>query len=185
MSGFTANVAAESHHFAPRQRAVQHGAYQRRRSSWAANWINQVGSFQVDSTGGIATGPAGLNVATVYGLNAADVSVSATVNFTAGQVGGLVARYSGPATRTCTGAALQSTGASGYTAYIFRNVNGVWTALAAQAYSGSGSGNADLPGGRLRRCNCFPLNNTLLASAVDTRADVRLRGHARHRRAWR
>ena len=132
---------------------------------------------------GTATGTTGLNVATVNGVNAANVSVSAGVNISrrarwAVWWRGTAAR----ATATCTGARWCSTG-SGCTAYIFRNVNGVWTALFAQAYSGSSTGtlNFQVVGPSLQLF-FTSANNTLVAYADDSTPDVRHGGHARHRR---
>src|SRR5262249_28722401 len=64
------------------------------------SWLNQQGSFQV--AGNVATGLGSVNglpsldLATVNGINNANVFVQADVNVPVNQYGGLVARYGGP-----------------------------------------------------------------------------------------
>jgi hypothetical protein len=107
----------------------------------SSNWLNQLGNFQV--SGGLATGQAHLNLATLNGINAADVAVQADVNVTgaAGQSAGLVARYSGANQNLYLGR-LVNTGA-GFKVELWRKVNGNWTKLVTQAV-GSGMGNLRL-----------------------------------------
>ena len=67
----------------------------------------------------------GLNVATVNGVNAANVSVSAGVNLSRRDKWAAWWRGTAAwATSNMYWGALQNTGPPGYTAYIFRNVNG-------------------------------------------------------------
>jgi hypothetical protein len=66
-------------------------------SQLSRSWTDQTGNVTV--VGGAAKGIAGSNLSTVNGINAADVTVQATVALNGGAFAGLVARYSGPLTR--------------------------------------------------------------------------------------
>ena len=90
-------------------------------------WLNQSGNFEVAP--GVARGFGSVNVATINGVNAADVTVQAAVTVGAGQYAGLVARYSGTGDQNMYWAGLVYTDA-GVEAEIWRNVNGVWAQLA-------------------------------------------------------
>ena len=133
-----------------------------------SNWINQVGNFNVAAANGTATGSASLNLATVYGLNVPDVAVQATINVTTGEYAGLVADYTGSGDQNYyLGGIVASAG--GYQAYLYRNVNGVFTSLLATAnptFSGSADGVLELEvyGSSLE----LFLGNTLIAYANDT-----------------
>jgi hypothetical protein len=132
----------------------------------SSNWLNQIGNFQV--SGGLAAGQTSLNVATLNGINAADVSVQADVNVTgaAGQSAGLVARYSGPKNQNLYLGRLVKTG-SGFKVELIRNVNGSSTTLFSQNVTSTGSGTLrfELAGSSLK----LFLNNTLVAFANDSR----------------
>ena len=57
-------------------------------------WFNRAGNIGI--AGGAAFGNGNINLATVNGINAADVTVQADISVSAkGQFGGLVTRYSG------------------------------------------------------------------------------------------
>jgi hypothetical protein len=86
-------------------------------------WVNQVGSFLVNTTTGTANAVSGLNLATVSSVSAADEMVSAVVTLAVGQVAGLVARHTGPGDLNMYHGVL-SAGAGNYTAMILRNLNG-------------------------------------------------------------
>src|SRR5205085_1614719 len=110
------------------------------------------------------------NLATLNGINQADVSVQATVNSLANsQVIGLAARYSGPALNNqYEGLIYNSSGT--VRAAIYRNQGGTWTLISADVAVGPvGS----VVGGTLRfetqgtALKLF-LGNTLLAFAQDS-----------------
>jgi hypothetical protein len=106
-----------------------------------AFWLDQAGNF--DGVG-LATGHGTLNVATVNGISAANVTLQADVNVTGalGQFAGVVSRYSGSGDRNMYFAGLVNT-SSGFKVQIRRNINGTWTTLASQTVS-AGSGNLRL-----------------------------------------
>ena len=56
-------------------------------------WINQVGNFSY--SGSTATGSAGYDLATMVGVNDANVAVQSTIALTTGEAAGLVADYTG------------------------------------------------------------------------------------------
>jgi len=132
----------------------------------SSNWLNQRGNFQV--SGGMAAGHASLNIATLNGVNAADVAVQADVNVTgaAGQSAGLVARYSGPGNQNLYLGRLVKT-ESGFNVELIRNVNGGSTTLFKQSVTSTGSGTLrfEVMGSSLK----LFLNNTLVAFANDSR----------------
>ncbi|HLW66793.1 MAG TPA: choice-of-anchor tandem repeat GloVer-containing protein [Gemmataceae bacterium] len=126
------------------------------------NWLNQVGNFQV--AGGVATGQAGLDVATLNSVNVANVSVQADINVIVGQFSGLVARYGGPGDNNMYWAGVDATSGN-YVAEIWRNVGGIWAELFAHGIgSGSGTLRFEVVGDSLK---LFQQNN-LVASANDT-----------------
>jgi hypothetical protein len=129
-------------------------------------WLNQAGSIQV--AGGVGTGLARVDVATVNGVRAADVFVAADVNVTgaAGQSAGLVARYSGPADHNLYTGQLVRT-ATGFLAQLVRDLNGVRTTLFSRPVAGAtGTGTLRLEaaGSSLK----LFLNGTLVAFANDS-----------------
>lgn len=131
-----------------------------------SSWLNQGGSFQV--AGGVATGLAKADVATVNGIQSADVSVQADVNVTGavGQSAGLVARYSGPVDQNLYAGRLVRT-ATGFLAQLVRDRNGVRTTLFSRPVAGAtGTGTLRLEavGPSLK----LFLNNTLVAFADDS-----------------
>jgi hypothetical protein len=130
-------------------------------------WSTQSGSYQVDTTSGTATAVGtGVDLATVNGIDNANESVSAQVTVAAGQYAGLVARYSGPGDQNMYYGFVAG-GNGNYAAYIYRNVNGTWTELAAQTYSGSVT-NATLQFDAVGSSLTLSLNGSIIASATDT-----------------
>jgi hypothetical protein len=106
------------------------------------SWFNQVGN--VANPSGAAQGVGGMNLATVNGASAANVTVQADITLSAvGQTAGLVARYSGAGDRNMYYAAVAQTGANTFQARLLVNRGGVWTLLKSQAV-GSGSGTLKL-----------------------------------------
>ncbi len=104
-----------------------------------SNWINQVGNFRVNTTSGTATGNGTVDLATLAGVTATNVAVQATVAVAAGQAAGLVADYAGSGDQNYYLGGVTAT-ATGYAAYLYRNVNDVFTALFTQNYTGSANG---------------------------------------------
>jgi hypothetical protein len=134
------------------------------------NWLNQQGNFHVDSFQagpglgfiGVATGLGSLDVATVNGINSANVFVQTDANVSAGQYGGLVARYGGPLDNNMDWAGLVNMGT--LQAQIWQNVNGTWTELFAQnVSSGNGTLRFEAVGTSLKLFQ----NNNLVAYAND------------------
>ncbi len=105
----------------------------------SANWINQDGNYRVNTTSGTATGIGNLDLATLVGVNASNVAVQATINVSAGQSAGLVADYAGSGDENYYLGGVAAT-ATGYEAYLYRNVNGVFTPLFTQNDTGSADG---------------------------------------------
>ena len=113
-------------------------------SQLSTYWTSQAGDFQVNTTNDTATGIGStgtLDLATVNGISSANEAVSATVTVTSGEYAGLVARYAGTGDENMYYGAIVA-GSGSYTACIFRNVNGVWTSLVSQTYSGTVTGAA-------------------------------------------
>ena len=103
-------------------------------------------------------------MATVDGLNVANVTVQANVNVTAGGYAGLVARYSGTGDSNMYWGALLNTG-SGFLAVIYRNVNGVWAQLVAETVgTGVGALQFQVNGSSLE----LSLNGVLELAVIDT-----------------
>jgi hypothetical protein len=126
------------------------------------NWLNQLGNFQV--AGGMATALAGLDIATVNGVNAADEFVQADVTVGAGQFAGLVAHYSGPQEANMYWAGI-NTNTGTFQAQIWRNLNGAWTELSAQnVASGTGTLRFEVVDSSLKLFQ----NNNLVAYANDS-----------------
>lgn len=126
-------------------------------------WTNQSGAFRV--TGGVASGFGDIAVATVNGINEANVSIQAdvTVN-TRGQAALLIARYSGPGDQNYYRADLVNYNGSFY-ARIYSNVNGITTYLnQTQVSSGTGTLRFDVAGPSLK----LFFNGNLAASANDS-----------------
>src|SRR5262249_42072724 len=101
------------------------------------NWLDRVGNFSTQ--GDQATGKAALNVAAVNGISQADVFAQADFTVAVNQYAGLVTRYAGPGDSNMYFGALVRTGASTGQAVIWRNVGGVWTQLAGQNVSTTGT----------------------------------------------
>jgi hypothetical protein len=114
-------------------------------SGWVVNmqvsgsWINQVGSYSVNTTSGTATGNGSLDLATLVGINASNVAVQATINVSSGQYAGLVADYAGSGDQNYYLGGVAAT-ATGYEAYLYRNLTGVFTPLFTQNDTGSADG---------------------------------------------
>lgn len=107
-------------------------------SELSAYWTDQRGNITVQ--GGAATGTGGTsNVATVNGIDRADVTVSAAVNLSPGQDVGLVARYSGPLESHFYLGRLTGT-PGGFQATIWRNGTGTYTKLATGLTVGGAPG---------------------------------------------
>ncbi len=133
-----------------------------------SNWINQAGIFNVIPASGTATGSASLDLATVYGLNISNVAVQATITLSSGENAGLVADYSGPGDQNYYLGGVFAT-ATGYQAYLYRNVNGVFTSLLTTpnpTFGGSADGvlRLEVYGSSLK----VFLGNTLLAYGEDS-----------------
>jgi hypothetical protein len=129
-------------------------------------WLNQAGSLQV--AGGVGTGLAKVDVATVNGIRAADVFAQADVNVSGavGRSAGLVARYAGPADHNLYMGRLVRT-ATGYLAQLVRDLNGVRTTLFSRPVvgaTGTGTLRFEAAGPSLK----LFLNNTLVAFANDS-----------------
>ena len=103
-------------------------------------WVNQAGNFTVNTTAQTATGASGLDLATLDGLSVADVSVSANVALSTGEFAGLVLRYSGAGANDDYYLAGITATATGYKSSLYSVVNGAYTSLFSQAYTGSASG---------------------------------------------
>ena len=109
------------------------------------NWINQAGNFSVSTSNGTATGAAAYDLATVVGINAANVAVQASIALaTTGEAAGLVANYSGSGDGSYYFGSLQATGANTYQANLYRVVNGNYTLLFTQTATGSVNGTLQL-----------------------------------------
>jgi hypothetical protein len=101
-------------------------------------WSIQSGDY-VDNAGTLIGQSSDVNLATVNGVSETAENVSATITLTPGQNAGLVTRYAGSGVQNMYfGQIVAGTGS--YTAYIYSIVNGVWTQLASQGYSGSVTG---------------------------------------------
>ncbi len=105
-------------------------------ANFGLDWRQNLGNFVLDTVNQTLTSSTGLDVATLNGLSAADVVVSDSVKVSAGQYAGLVARYSGPGDANMYWAGIGNSGRA-YTAYLYRNVGGVWTQLASKSLSNS------------------------------------------------
>lgn len=101
-----------------------------------SSWTNRAGNIKVNNS--VAQGIGDVNVATVNGINEADVKVEAVVTVTGvGQSAGVIARYSGTGDRNMYWAGLNNTGA-GYVASIWVNIDGVWTQLDSRSVNVTG-----------------------------------------------
>ncbi len=101
-------------------------------------WNIQSGDY-VDNADTLTGQSSGVNLATVNGVSETTENVSATITLTTGQYAGLVTRYAGPGVQNMYFGEIVA-GSGTYTASIYRIVNGVWTQLASQTYSGSVTG---------------------------------------------
>jgi hypothetical protein len=124
-------------------------------------WQNQTGDMMI--VNGKATGQSALNLATLNGLNQANVTVQAALSVHAGQSAGLVARYQGG--NMYYGAIVSS--GSGFVAQIWIYKGGVWTLLKQKSIGASGQGTLTFKaiGSSLQ----LFWNNVLVVSATDTR----------------
>ncbi len=134
------------------------------------DWTNEVGIFQV--SGGAAHGIGSLNLARINVISV-NTFVQADVTLTTGQVAGLVTGYSGLGDQNMYLGAVQQL-SSGYQASIWRNVNGAWTQLFVQNFTGSANGTLrfESVAGSLK----LFLNGSLMAFANDTTFTVGLMG---------
>ncbi len=133
--------------------------------NFAQNWRQNVGNFTINA--GNLTSATGLDVATLYGVSAADVVVTDTATLTTGQYAGLVARYSGPGDTNMYWAGLTKNADGSGTAMIYRNVSGVWTLLSIRNI-GQISGAQDLRFEVINDSPKFFVNGVWATSANDT-----------------
>jgi hypothetical protein len=133
--------------------------------SLSSNWSVNIGTMSVAS--GTVSGGTNINVATVNGVTASDVSDQANVNVSGGvgEVAGLALRYSGPGDQNMYVGQLQNTNA-GVVASIWVNVNGQWTPLTSANIGAASSGTLmfEAQGSSLR----LFLNGNLVAFTNDT-----------------
>jgi hypothetical protein len=129
-------------------------------SQLSTYWKNQLGNISI--VNGNATGQPAYNMATLNGVNQANVSVQAAVNVAAGQYAGLVTRYQ---TGGMYLGVITSSG-SQYLAQIYVDLNGMWTLLSSASIGTSGQGTLlfSTSGSSLQ----LSWNGTLVASATDT-----------------
>jgi hypothetical protein len=135
------------------------------RNQLSTSWQDQFGNTAITAVNS-AVGQTPTNVATVNGISVADVSLTAGINLTAdGQAFGLIARYSGLGDATMYWGAILRTGATTFSAYIFRIQNGALTLLNSQSFTlpPTGTLRFDAIGANLR----LFLNNTILVTASD------------------
>src|SRR5204862_42041 len=92
----------------------------------------------VDGTGQAVSNSATAD-ATLSGVSKKDVYVEATIGglTSVGQYAGLAARYSGPGDTNMYWGAIGKTGATTFTAVIYKNVSGTWSLVASQAIGSS------------------------------------------------
>ena len=130
-------------------------------------WANQYGVFKSGGTG-TATASTGIALATVNGISNANEAVSLTINsLMPGQQVGLAARYSGSGLGDMYYGSIVPTSANSYTAAIFLDVNGAFTPLFSQNYTGTTTGKTlefDVVGSSLQ----LSLGNSLVAYANDS-----------------
>ena len=128
-------------------------------------WSIQSGDY-VDNAGTLTGQSSGVNLATVNGVSQTNANVSATITLTTGQYAGLVTRYAGSGVQNMYFGEIVA-GSGTYTAYIYSIVNGVWTQLASQTYSGSVTG-AALEFAVSGPLLTLTLNSTRVAIATDS-----------------
>jgi hypothetical protein len=131
------------------------------------NYVERAGNFKVD--GGTATNNATVAMATLRGVSEPDMAVvgKVSLNTGTGRSIGLVARYSGPAQQNFYYAELFApTGSSVVQVNLYRNVNGVFTAIGTgSTISGNAVGELrfEVVGGSQK----LFLNDNLVAFALD------------------
>jgi hypothetical protein len=136
------------------------------------DWTNQIGAYTVSgtkaSTSSTAASMAILNLASAS--QSANVTVSANVTnlMTTGAYAGLIARYTGTgdANASFYGAIIVNNGGGNFTAQIWKNVNGTFTQLASNIFSGGlGAGQLefDVTGTSLQ----LKLNSNPVVSVTD------------------
>src|SRR5262249_21243452 len=130
-------------------------------SQLSNQWATQLGSFSVNGSHQ-AVGGGAFNLATVVGINQADVQAQATVNLSSGQSAGIVTRYGGPGYSNFYFGQLRNTG-SGLQGAIFLNSGGNFTTLAVGATVAAASGTLEFEsvGASLK----LIFNGQLIASA--------------------
>jgi hypothetical protein len=130
------------------------------------SWSEQAGNFNLATGAAVARGSI-TAVATVNGINSADVNVQGDVNFTAaGQYAGLIARYSGTGDSNMYYGRLVYLGNGLADAGIYRNLNGAWTLVAGGGNIGVSSGTLVFQtiGSQLK----LFLNGNVIVAAVDS-----------------
>jgi len=128
-------------------------------------WSIQSGDY-VDNAGTLTGQSSGVNLATVNGVSKTTENVSATITLTPGQYAGVVTRYTGPGVQNMYFGEIVA-GSGTYTANIYLIVNGVWTQLDSQTYSGSVTG-AVLKFAVSGTSLTLKLNSTTVATATDS-----------------
>jgi len=126
-------------------------------------WTTQVGFFEVFA--GLNNPFLDLSLASVNGLSAADVKVSAYVSAAAPAArAGLVARYLGPGDKNMYWAGLVRTADGSLQVQLQRNVEGLWTMLGTAAVEDTSHGlTLTLEGRQIK----VAVNNTIVISIDD------------------
>jgi hypothetical protein len=163
LSSFQANLDSSVNASLPFNDTFGTGSFGNQLSN---SWSERAGNFNI-STGAAVSQGTTLGLATVNGINAADVNVQGSVNFTAaGQYAGLIARHSGTGDTNMYYGRLLYLGNGVVNAGIFRNLNGTWTQV-------GGGDNLDATSGTLgfkvvgNQLQLF-LNGNVIASGVDS-----------------
>ena len=131
------------------------------------NWSTRFGSYTFSNGNTTAVGHSSQNTAVLNGVNLSDVSVSASVAFTAtNQNAGLVARYIGSGDANMYVGRLVYLGSNAVSAAIYRNVGGVWTQIGTTKNVSGASGTLvfETLGSELK----LFFNNNLVSYAYDS-----------------
>jgi stage V sporulation protein SpoVS len=131
-------------------------------------WVSQAGNFTTGTNQAVASSAAE-NLATVNGISAADVDLTAVVAVTGnGQSAGLVARYSGFASNAYYYGAIEDVGGNLY-ARIYVNSGGTTTKLAEALISnGSGALHVRVKGNLLELFMNYGSGDQLLTAVNDS-----------------
>lgn len=101
-------------------------------------WLETRGNFAITG-GALVARAAGVSAAKVNGLIAGDAVIEADVRVRAGQLAGLIARWSGPGDANAYVVRLTGVTATTFTVSVWRNVNGTWRLLGSRPVN-SGTG---------------------------------------------